>query len=213
MADRPLRADARRNRDKVLAAARAAFAEHGFAVPLDDIASAAGVGPGTVYRHFPTKEALFEAVSLARVQDLVADARERTAAPDPGAAFDGFLARVAEEAGAKRDLPDALAGVGASGMAEAVGELHEALGVLLARAQAAGVVRPELTVADLVALFKGMLATVRDDPDPGLRERVFAVVRDGLRTPGDHVQGICRHECGSPGSRRSPGDQPFRPIR
>jgi AcrR family transcriptional regulator len=182
--DRPLRADARRNRDKVLAAARAAFAEHGFAVPLDDIAAAAGVGPGTVYRHFPTKEALFEAVSLARVQDLVADARERAGATDPGAAFDGFLARVAEEAGAKRDLPDALGGVGASGMAEVVKELHEALGVLLGRAQAAGVVRPELTVPDLIALFKGMLATVRTDPDPGLSERVFAVVRDGLRTPG-----------------------------
>ena len=56
--------------------------------------------------------------------------------------------------------------------------------MLLGRAQAAGVVRPELTVADLVALFKGMLATVRADPDQGLRERVFAVVRDGLRTPG-----------------------------
>jgi len=179
--DRPLRADARRNREKVLAAAREAFAEHGFAVPLDDIAGAAGVGPGTVYRHFPTKEALFEAVSLARVQDLVADARERADASDPGAAFDGFLARVADEASAKRDLPDALDGVGADGMADAVGELHEALGVLISRAQAAGAVRAELTVTDLVALLKGLLATVRADPDPGLRERVFAVVRDGLR--------------------------------
>jgi AcrR family transcriptional regulator len=179
--DRPLRADARRNRDRVLAAAREAFAEHGFAVPLDDIASRAGVGPGTVYRHFPTKEALFEAVSLARVQDLVADARERAAAQDPGTAFDGFLARLAEEAGAKRDLPDALAGVGSHAMAEAVAELHEALATLLARAQEAGAIRPELTVADLVALFKGLLAVVRADPDPGLRARVFAVVRDGLR--------------------------------
>jgi AcrR family transcriptional regulator len=176
-----LRADARRNRDKVLAAAREAFADHGFAVPLDDIATAAGVGPGTVYRHFPTKEALFEAVSLARVQDLVAEARERATAPDAGAAFDGFLARVADEAGTKRDLPDALAGVGAGGVAEAVGELHQALGVLLARAQEAGAIRSELTVSDLVALLKGLLQTVRADPDPGLRDRVFAVVRDGLR--------------------------------
>jgi AcrR family transcriptional regulator len=181
VADRPLRADARRNRDRVLAAARQAFAEYGFSVPLDDIASAAGVGPGTVYRHFPTKEALFEAVSLARVQDLIADARDRVTAPDAGAAFDGFLVRLAQEASAKRDLPDALDGVGAGGMAEAVAELHAAIGTLLVRAQEAGAIRTDLSVSDLVALFKGLLATVRADPDPGLRERVFAVVRDGLR--------------------------------
>ena len=79
------------------------------------------------------------------------------------------------------DMITALDGVGADGMADAVGELHEALGVLISRAQAAGAVRAELTVTDLVALLKGLLATVRADPDPGLRERVFAVVRDGLR--------------------------------
>ena len=62
MAERPLRADARRNRDNVLRAAREAFAESSYGVPLDEIAARAGVGPGTVYRHFPTKEALFQAV-------------------------------------------------------------------------------------------------------------------------------------------------------
>lgn len=74
---RPLRADAARNRENVLRAARDAFAESGYGVPLDEIATRAGVGPGTVYRHFPTKEALFEAVVTARVVDLIADARER----------------------------------------------------------------------------------------------------------------------------------------
>ncbi|MFC7660235.1 TetR/AcrR family transcriptional regulator [Pseudonocardia benzenivorans] len=73
--DRPLRADARRNREKVLRAAQEAFAEHGMGVPLDEIAGRAGVGPGTVYRHFPTKEALFEAVVAARMQDLITAAR------------------------------------------------------------------------------------------------------------------------------------------
>src|SRR5580700_6658522 len=67
---RALRADAARNRENVLRAARDAFAESGYGVPLDEIAARAGVGPGTVYRHFPTKEALFEAVVTARVQDL-----------------------------------------------------------------------------------------------------------------------------------------------
>ncbi len=183
MAERPLRADARRNRDRVLTAARQAFAQHGFSVPLDDIAAAAGVGPGTVYRHFPTKEALFEAVSLARLHDLAAEARAGAEAVDVGAAFAGFLERVAAEAGSKRDLPDALAGTGAHGVADALVELHEALGLLLARAQEAGAVRAEIRVTDLVVLLKGLLQTVAADPDPALRQRVFAVLRDGLRPP------------------------------
>ncbi len=78
MPDRPLRADARRNRDKVLRAARDAFAVGGIGVPLDEIAARAGVGPGTVYRHFPTKEALFQAVITVRIEDLIADAQART---------------------------------------------------------------------------------------------------------------------------------------
>lgn len=183
MTERPLRADARRNRERVLAAARKAFADHGFSVPLDDIAAAAGVGPGTVYRHFPTKEALFEAVSLARLHDLAAEARAGADAPDVGAAFEHLLEHMAAEAGSKRDLPDALAGTGAHGVEEALAELHEALGLLLARAQEAGAVRSEIRVTDLVMLLKGMLRTIVADPDPGLRQRVFVVLRDGLRPP------------------------------
>src|SRR3954453_10516153 len=95
--DQPLRADAQRNRQRVLDAARDAFAEVGFAVPLDDIAARAGVGPGTVYRHFPTKEALFQAVITARVTDLVTTARQHAEAPDPGAAFFAFLTHLGAE--------------------------------------------------------------------------------------------------------------------
>src|SRR5262249_14677481 len=132
-AARPLRADARRNREKVLRAARDAFAASGFGVPLDEIAARAGVGPGTVYRHFPTKEALFEAVVQARLEDLIADARSRSGAGDPGGAFFGFLARIRQEARAKRDLPDAIA---IPGPLQAI--FHEALATLLSRAQQAG---------------------------------------------------------------------------
>src|SRR3984885_5201771 len=96
-AGRALRAGAARNREKVLRAARDAFAESGYGVPLDEIAARAGVGPGTVYRHFPTKEALFEAVVTVRVQDLAANARAGADAADPGQAFFGFLALVAAE--------------------------------------------------------------------------------------------------------------------
>jgi AcrR family transcriptional regulator len=183
VADRPLRADARRNQERVLNAARDAFAASGYAVPLDEIAARAGVGPGTVYRHFPTKEALFEAVVAGRVKDLIRDARARAEADDPGGAFFGFLARLGEEAAAKRDLPDAIA---IPGSLQA--DLHAALGVLLRRAQQAGAVRADVRAADLIVLLKGMLASLRDSPagaaGQAQRDRVFAVLTDGLRPPG-----------------------------
>ena len=175
---RPLRADAARNREKVLRAAREAFAESGYGVPLDEIAARAGVGPGTVYRHFPAKEALFEAVVTARVEDLIADARGRAGAADPGEAFFGFLARMAEESAAKRDLPDAISIAGS--LRE---DLHAALDVLLLHAQEAGAVRAGVRTSDLVVLLKGMFASLADSADPGLHERVFAVLADGLRPP------------------------------
>src|SRR5260370_39913702 len=154
-AARPLRADARRNREKVLHAAREAFAASGFGVPLDEIAARAGVGPGTVYRHFPSKEALFEAVVTARVQDLVSDARSRARDADPGRAFFGFLDQIRREAAAKRDLPDAIAIAGSLQK-----DLHAALDGLLRRAQEAGAVRPDITTPDLIVLLKGLLRSI-----------------------------------------------------
>jgi AcrR family transcriptional regulator len=170
----------------VLTAAREAFAESGFGVPLDVIAERAGVGPGTVYRHFPTKEALFEAVTLERVRDLVAVARAGAQSADPGAALDGFLARLADEAAAKRDLPDALGGAGAAAVALARTELHAALDDLLARAREAGAVRPGIGAPELLALLKGLLQAMQESADPDLPARLVAVVRDGLRPPPDH---------------------------
>lgn len=175
MADR-LRADARRNRQRILDAARAAFEEAGLAVPLDEIAAAAGVGPGTVYRHFPSKEALFQAVVTARIEDLVADARRRSTEADPGAAFFGFLARLASEGAAKRDTSDAIAVPG-----PVRDELHAVLARLLHRAQAAGAVRPGITAADLIAILKGLLVAVHDEPDRDRSDRLLAVLTDGLR--------------------------------
>jgi AcrR family transcriptional regulator len=175
---RPMRADAARNREKVLRAAREAFAESGYGVPLDEIAARAGVGPGTVYRHFPAKEALFEAVVTARLTDLVSDAQARAAAADPGEAFFGFLTRIAGEAAAKRDLPDAISIAGS--LRE---DLFAALDLLLCRAQQAGAVRAGFRTPDLIVLLKGMFAGLADSADPGLNERVFAVLADGLRPP------------------------------
>jgi AcrR family transcriptional regulator len=176
---RPLRADAVRNREKVLQAARQAFAESGYGVSLDEIASRAGVGPGTVYRHFPSKEALFEAVVTARITDLVSDARARADADDPGEAFFGFLARIAGEAAAKRDLPDAISVTGS--LRE---DLFAALDLLLRRAQQAGAVRAGIATSDLIVLLKGMFAGLTGSTDPAVHERVFAVLADGLRARG-----------------------------
>ena len=186
MADRPLRADARRNREKVLRAARDAFAASGFGVPLDEIAAMAGVGPGTVYRHFPSKEELFEAVVTARLLDLIAAARALADDPDPGRAFFGFLGRFRQEVAAKRDLPDAIAIPGSL-----QDELRAALDLLLCRAQQAGAVRADITTPELMALLKGVLHTINDRTpgtgDEGRTGRLLAVVIDGLRPrpPGE----------------------------
>src|ERR1700761_2771443 len=176
---RALGADAGRNREAVLQAARQAFAESGSGVPLDEIASRAGVGPGTVYRHFPSKEALFEAVVTARITDLVSDARARADADDPGEAFFGFLARIAGEAASKRDLPDAISVSGS--LRE---DLFAALDLLLRRAQQAGAVRAGIVTSDLIVLLKGMFAGLTGSTDPAVHERVFAVLADGLRARG-----------------------------
>lgn len=179
-AERPPRADARRNREKILRAAQEAFAASGYGVPLDEIAVRAGVGPGTVYRHFPSKEELFEAVVTARVRDLIEDARRRSGEADPGRAFFGFLGRIRQEAAAKRDLPDAIAIAGSL-----QDDLYAALDTLLRRAQQAGAVRPGITTPDLVILLKGLLRSINDAPPgaagPALVDRLLAVVTDGLR--------------------------------
>ena len=180
MAERPPRADARRNREKVLRAAREAFAASGYGVPLDEIAARAGVGPGTVYRHFPSKEELFAAVATARVRDLIDDARRRSGDADPGRAFFGFLGRIRQEAAAKRDMPEAIAIAG-----PLHDDMHAALDVLLRRAQQAGAVRPEITTPDIITLLKGLLRSINDAP-PGtasqdLADRLLTVVADGLR--------------------------------
>jgi AcrR family transcriptional regulator len=188
---RPLRADARRNRERILAAATAAFAADGLAVPLDEIARRAGVGPGTLYRHFPAKEALWEAVLLDRLQRLADEAEALLSASDPGAsdpgeALLGFIDRLVAEAAPKRDLADALASTGtdvSAALAGTAARLREALGAALAAAQRSGSIRGDIGLAELMAILSGILFALRgrpgDRPDP---HRAVAVLRDGLRT-------------------------------
>jgi AcrR family transcriptional regulator len=187
MADlKPMRADARRNRERLLEAAAAAFAAEGLSVPLDEIARRAGVGPGTLYRHFPTKEALFEAVLHDRLQRLADDARALRSADDAAAALLGFIDRLVAEAALKRDLADALAGAGTdvtAATAATAADVRTEIGHLLTRAQRSGTIRDDIGPADLMAIITGILFALQTRPgDHADPRRAVAVLRDGLRT-------------------------------
>lgn len=183
---RPLRADARRNRDRLLQVAREAFAVEGIAVPLDVIARRAGVGPGTLYRHFPTKEALFEAVVHDRLHQLIHLARELGGDPggDPGAALGTFLDHLLREAAPKQDLVDALVGSGVDiqdAVVATAAVLRDEIALLLGRAQAAGAVRADLTAADLMALVSAFLHAMRPrSATPADPARLLSVLLDGM---------------------------------
>jgi AcrR family transcriptional regulator len=178
-ADRPRRADARRNRERVLRAAAELFAAEGLAVPIHEVARRAGVGTGTVGRHFPTKEALFAAVLLDVMRELTERADELAAERDPGAAFFGLLRDLVREGAAHRGLAEALAGGGfdIEAAATAAGvNVSERLRSLLAAAQDAGDVDPTVTFAGVKALMAGCLAAEAQDAD-----QVLDVVCRGLR--------------------------------
>lgn len=185
---KPLRADARRNRARVLEAAEAVFAAKGTGASTEEVAREAGVGIGTVFRHFPTKEALLEAVFAARLERLAEDARTLAGAEDPGAALFSFFTRMVQESATKQALADALAaaGVNVKDQLTATGGrgLLEALGVLLTRAQQAGAVRRDIQVGDLIALLVGASKSAEHAAwDPEVHARTLRVVLDGLR-PG-----------------------------
>jgi AcrR family transcriptional regulator len=185
---RPLRADAKRNREHLLGVAREVFAAEGLEVPIDEIARRAGLGIGTVYRHFPTKEALFEAIVLDRLEQFVNEADALRDAQDPGAALVEFLERYSAAGAAKRDFIQALSRSGIDvmgGRARKLGKrIKESLGVLLARAQKAGAIRSDVGVEEILALLQGMAAA--NSGYAGLsdgRSRIWAVMLDGLRAP------------------------------
>jgi AcrR family transcriptional regulator len=181
------RADAQRNRARVLAAAEQVFAEQGTSVSTEEVAKAAGVGIGTVFRHFPTKAELLEAVFLERIRRFAEEAAELTVAADPSAAFWTFLTRVAEVASSKNAYAEALEAAGAD-LSEALHparqQLPRALGVLLRRAQEAGAVREDVGVPELIALMAATSRITDHGGDASLQERVRAIVFDGLRPAG-----------------------------
>ena len=180
---RPLRADAARNRARVLETAYETFAAEGLSVPIDEIARRAGVGAGTVYRHFPTKEDLFRAVVESRLRRIIAEGRALLDEPGPGEALFAFLRSMVLDWGATdQGLVDALAGWGIdveSIAPDAEDAFLGLLGELLAAAQRAGTVRPDVDVPEIKALMVGCQAM--QGYDQARAERVTGVVIDGLR--------------------------------
>lgn len=183
-APRPLRADARRNRERILTAARACFAADGIDAQMDDVARRAKVGVGTVYRHFPDKAALLAALAAERFGQLAGLAREALEVEDPWESFRGFLLRAAELA--SEDL--AHCQVMAAAPDEAgpeLDELRRLTGKLVERGKLAGAVRADFEPEDvpliMCALGRVMEATRDSDPD-GWR-RYLALMLDGMR-PG-----------------------------
>lgn len=179
-----LRADARRNRDRILEVARAAFAGEGLAVSTDEIARRAGVGPGTIYRHFPNKDGLFGAVVHHLLEQLRDDAMALADAADPGTAFFAFFARLLNIGTTNKALFDALASGGdelKASCADVSDELGGALATLLAHAQAAGAARADITSDDLKALLGGALAAQGMVTSDASWARITEVTCNGLR--------------------------------
>ncbi len=189
---RPLRADARRNRAKVLEAAEEVFASEGLAVPIDEVARRAGVGVGTVYRHFPTKQALFEAIVVARLEALVERGEELFTAEDPGTALFTFISELVDLAVKKKDLSDELAraGVQSEQLVAGVKErLERCFEVLLQRAQASGVVRDDINRTDVTALIMGTCMAANQHGCSESTQRLVGVLCDGFRAHADQDAG------------------------
>jgi AcrR family transcriptional regulator len=186
LASRPPRADSVRNRARILEAAEAVFGEEGLSVPIDRVADRAGVGTGTLYRHFPTKEALFEAIVFGHFEELVSKARSLADEPDAAAALLEFLTQMVEVATAKRDLAEALIGAGIDFKATAgvlKTEMEEAVESLFLRAQREGAIRPEVSFVDLMGLVSGACMSTGNSFGPvGCSpSRMLSIVFGGLR--------------------------------
>ncbi len=185
---RPLRKDAARNRELLLTAARAVFAERGLDASLDDVAHRAGLGVGTAYRHFANKYELARAIFAQAVDDIVALAERCSQAADPWGGIAGFVEGTAAAQTADRGLREVLAGVhDPDELDEINARLAGPLGDLVARAKAEGVLRPCIEPSDIGMVVR-MLCTVGDvagDVAPSLWRRYLGLLLDGLRAGSD----------------------------
>ncbi len=172
----------------MLAAAEAEFSRAGLKVPIEAIAKRAGVGVGTVCRHFPTKQALIEAVLTSMYESLLTDAEAALEQDDAGAAFLAFFEAVTAFQSRHRALAEQMAtDVALPASEESLRlALHDAITEIVARAQAAGAVRADIGPADVAMLFSGVAhaTSTLGSLEPALRERYMRIVLDGLRPAG-----------------------------
>ena len=180
---RPRRADARRNRELLLTAAKAVFAERGVDAPLDDIARRAGVGNATMYRHFPTRSELIVAVYADEVTELCARGDELAAAHGPREALFSWLAAFITHVASKKELALAIADDRAGTRSTLFGQWHAAMhqtaAALLTRAQQAAAVRADLDVTELLSLANGLALS---GAPPNRLARLLTLVREGVET-------------------------------
>jgi AcrR family transcriptional regulator len=181
--ERAMRADARRNHKRVLWAARKCMARDGLEAQMDEIARCAKVGVGTVYRHFPNKEDLVEALAADRFERLAELAREALEQDDPGRAVDDFVRGSARIQSEDRALSEVL-----TSRPETMRRAADGVGMLdlvaevIGRAQAVGGIRSDARPEDIPMLMCALAGTYRNPyNDP---ERYIAIVLDGLRAPG-----------------------------
>ncbi|MGW7255300.1 TetR/AcrR family transcriptional regulator [Streptomyces sp. NPDC054834] len=188
----PQRSDARANRERILDVAEDVFGHGGKSASTEDVARLAGVGIATVFRNFPTKAALLEAVLVRHFGRLRAEAEARLGTPDPGGAFFGFFRHLVADAKTKIAIAEALLEVGGTDggeAAEASQALRRAVGELLHRAQKAGAVRNDVELPEVYALLVGASrAVARGSLDDQVRSRMLAIVFAGLM-PGARETG------------------------
>jgi AcrR family transcriptional regulator len=183
-APRALRSDARRNRDAILGAARELFAKHGPATQMDDIAAYAGVGVGTVYRHFPTKDALVVELVADCFRGFTEQARLAQHVADPWTAFEGMLRNalvLMETNAAGRDAIMRADDPVWAGVETEKAEFVEAAEIVIDRAIADGSLRPDFTVQDVGPLMCGVTATMHFMQQESGWERHFEILLAGLR--------------------------------
>ncbi len=183
-ADRPMRADAQRNRQTLVDVARASLAAQGGSVALEAIAREAGVGIGTLYRHFPTRDALIEAVYAAELDDLAASAASLLDALAPDAALRAWVARYADFAATKRGMVDTLLAGMSSGRIATSSTREQITGAIepiLTAGARAGAFRTDVTPEDVTALLLGVFLATATNAAVGQTERLLDLVLDALR--------------------------------